>query len=147
VIRVLFVCAGNICRSPTAEAVFRRQLTSRGLADRVQVDSAGTGGWHAGQPPDPRAVEAAARRGIVLTGTARQVRPADFHRFDVIVAVDAENMADLRRVAPRGTAAKIRMLATEDVPDPYYGGPTGFDDVLDRVEQACAELLDELVVP
>jgi protein-tyrosine phosphatase len=144
--RVLFVCMGNICRSPTAEGVLRRLVRQEGLSDRVEIDSAGTGGWHAGSPPDERATEAARRRGIDLAGAARQVEPADFERFDVILAMDRDNLAELRRLAPDEEArAKVRLLLGDrDVPDPYYGGDRGFEDVLDLVEEACEELLDEL---
>ncbi len=142
--RVLFVCSGNICRSPTAEAVFRDLVEQAGLADEIEVDSAGTGGWHAGDPPDRRAVAAAAARGLALTGTARQITARDFDSYDLIVAVDDENLAALRRIAPSGAADRIRKLADADVPDPYYGGADGFEDVLDRVSEAGKRLLDEL---
>ena len=144
--RVLFVCMGNICRSPTAEGVLRHLLRQEGLEDRVEIDSAGTGGWHAGSPPDERATEAARRRGIDLAGAARQVEPADFERFDLIFAMDRDNLAELRRLAPGDAArSKLRLLLGDrDVPDPYYGGERGFEDVLDLVEAACEELVDEL---
>jgi len=144
--RVLFVCMGNICRSPTAEGVLRRLVREEGLEDRVEIDSAGTGGWHAGSPPDERATEAARRRGIELAGAARQVEPEDFERFDLILAMDRENLAELRALAPDDEArGKVRLLLGDrDVPDPYYGGEQGFDHVLDLVEAACEDLLDEL---
>jgi protein-tyrosine phosphatase len=143
-VRVLFVCSGNICRSPTAEAVLRRLVGEAGLADEIEVDSAGTGSWHVGEPPDERATVAAARRGLPLPGVARQVSPADFEHFDLILSVDEENLQRLRRIAPPGSAARVRKVTAVDVPDPYYGGPQGFDDVLDMLEDACRELLDEL---
>jgi protein-tyrosine phosphatase len=144
-VRILFVCLGNICRSPTAEAVMRAHVAAAGRADQIEVDSAGTGGWHVGDPPDARARAAAHRRGFALTGTARQVDEDDFEEFDVIVAMDRNNVRDLRRLAPPGTSDKIRPLAAVDVPDPYYGGADSFDEVLDIVDVACRELLDELV--
>jgi protein-tyrosine phosphatase len=145
-VRVLFVCMGNICRSPTAEGVMRRLVRDEGLEDQIELDSAGTGGWHAGEPPDPRATEAARRRGIELAGAARQVEPEDFERSDLILAMDRENLAALRGLAPDDEARdKVRLLLGDrDVPDPYYGGERGFEDVLDLVEGACRELLDEL---
>lgn len=142
--RLLFVCSGNICRSPTAEAVMRRLVDQAGLGAEIEVDGAGTGSWHVGEPPDERATAAAAQRGIALTGLARQVTPEDFEHFDLVLAVDDENLARLRRIAPPGRSGRVRKLAAEDVPDPYYGGARGFDDVLDRVEDACRALLDEL---
>lgn len=142
--RVLFVCSGNICRSPTAEAVMRALVARAGLDDEIEVDSAGTGGWHVGEPPDNRAAAAAKRRGITLTGAARQVEPCDFTHFDLVVAVDDENLQRLRRVAPSATHDRIRLLDDVDVPDPYYGGPDGFDTVLDQIDAACRRLLDEL---
>jgi len=152
---ILFVCMGNICRSPTAEGVMRHLLREQGLEDEIQIDSAGTGAWHLGDPPDARATEAARRRGIALEGSARQVRPSDFEAFDLLLVADRENLADLRALAPDDEArAKVRLLrefdpgsrgAPElDVPDPYYGGPDGFEDVLDLVEAACRGLLAEL---
>ena len=143
-VRLLFVCLGNICRSPTAEAVMRSVVRERGLEDLVEVDSAGTGDWHVGAPPDERACAAAARRGIEVTGSARQVTADDFTAFDRVLAMDAQNLRVLRRIAPPGTEHKVRLLADVDVPDPYYGGDDGFDTVLDLVDDACRRLLDEL---
>jgi protein-tyrosine phosphatase len=153
--RLLFVCMGNICRSPTAEGVMRHLVAERGLEDEIVIDSAGTGGWHVGHPPDERSARVAAGRGIALEGAARQVRPADFRDFDLLLCADASNARELRRLAPDAeAAAKIRLLREFDpgsqgapdldVPDPYYGGPDGFDHVLDLVEAACAGLLDEI---
>lgn len=143
-VRVLFVCSGNICRSPTAEAVMSRLVAEAGLADEIEVDSAGTGSWHVGEPPDPRAVAAAAARDLNVAGVARQVEQADFDRFDLLLAVDDENLSRLRRSTPPGAADRVRKLAEDDVPDPYYGGPDGFDRVLDLLEKHCRALLDEL---
>ena len=143
--RVLFVCMGNICRSPTAEGVMRKLLRDEGLDGEIELDSAGTGGWHAGAPPDTRATEAARRRGIALEGQARRVTRSDFNTFDLIVAMDRENLRELRTIAPPHTREKIRLLIGDrDVPDPYYGGDRGFEEVLDLVEEACRALLDEL---
>jgi low molecular weight protein-tyrosine phosphatase len=153
--RVLFVCLGNICRSPTAEAVMARLVDDAGLDGEIELDSAGTGAWHVGGAPDERATAAAAARGIAMRGVARQVRAEDFETFDLLLAMDAENHRNLRLLAPDAeAAAKVRMLrefdpastdaVSLDVPDPYYGGEDGFDRVLDLVEAACAGLLDEL---
>jgi protein-tyrosine phosphatase len=150
--RILFVCMGNICRSPTAEGVMRRLVEEAGLADRVELDSAGTGTWHIGNPPDARATDAARRRGVALGGTARQVLPDDFERFDLLIAMDRRNARELLALAPDDEAAeKVRLLrefdpAADDldVPDPYYGGDDGFETVLDMVEAACRGLLDEI---
>ncbi|HEY2165820.1 MAG TPA: low molecular weight protein-tyrosine-phosphatase [Jatrophihabitantaceae bacterium] len=141
---VLFVCMGNICRSPTAEAVFVHLAADKGMAEEFRVDSAGTGDWHRGQSPDPRAVAAGARAGYQVGGRARVVTGADFDDFDVIVAVDDENLAALRAMAPAGSRAAVRKLSDDDVPDPYYGGDADFDDVVRRIEQASARLLDDL---
>lgn len=145
--RLLFVCMGNICRSPTAEGVMRHLVRERGLEDEVEVASAGTGGWHVGDPPDPRATAAAKRRGIALEGAARQVQLADFYEYDLLVAMDRSNLRDLLDLAPEEEArSKVRLLLDEaDVPDPYYGGERGFEDVLDLVTEACERLLDEVV--
>jgi protein-tyrosine phosphatase len=144
--RILFVCMGNICRSPTAEGVMRHLLAERGLDGEIEVQSAGTGGWHAGDPPDARATATARARGITLEGAARQVTADDFEDFDLLVAMDRDNLRDLQAIAPPGTEDKIRLLLDEerDVPDPYYGGPGGFEEVLDLVEAGCARLVDDL---
>jgi len=146
---------GNICRSPTAEGVMRALLRDEGLDGQIELDSAGTGGWHAGDPPDARATAAARARGIELEGAARRVTAADFEDFDLLIAMDRENERDLLARAPDPEArAKVRLLrefdpasaATGDldVPDPYYGGPNGFEHVLDLVQAACRGLLDEV---
>ena len=133
----------------------RKLLDEAGLEDRVEIDSAGTGAWHAGSPPDERATEAAARRTIELGGQARQVCQEDYERFDLILAMDRENLEELRRAAPGDEAlARVRLLrefdpasaggGDLDVPDPYYGGPQGFDHVLDLVEAACRGLLEDV---
>jgi protein-tyrosine phosphatase len=150
--RILFVCMGNICRSPTAEAVFRDYARRHAPELQLEVDSAGTHDYHVGEPPDPRAVKAASRRGLDLSGLrARQVDEADFERFDLILAMDRLNHAMLLERSPPEHHGRIRLLlefadaaAGLDVPDPYYGGAKGFDEVLDLVEEAAAGLLAEL---
>jgi protein-tyrosine phosphatase len=152
VVRLLFVCMGNICRSPTAEGVMRALLRDEGLEDVVEVDSAGIGDWHAGDPPDARATAAAQARGITLAGAARKIGASDFDDYDLILAADRSNLHDLEAVVPAGARAKLHLLrefdpasagaGDLDVPDPYYGGDDGFDHVLDLVEAACRGLLD-----
>jgi protein-tyrosine phosphatase len=149
--KVLFVCTGNICRSPTAEAVFRAKAAARGLGDRVFADSAGTHGYHVGDPPDPRTADAARRRGYPMTGMfARKVSAADFRAFDLVVAMDEGHHRLLQRLAPRDSEKLrlfmdlVREATHRDVPDPYYGGPDGFDHVLDLVEAGIDALLDEI---
>ncbi|MBI5106205.1 MAG: low molecular weight phosphotyrosine protein phosphatase [Solirubrobacterales bacterium] len=152
--RILFVCMGNICRSPTAEGVMRHVLREEGLEDRIHVDSAGTGDWHVGEPPDRRSAAAARARGITLEGAARQVTPEDFESFDLLLAADRQNLAHLRAMAPPGTEEKVRLLREFDdgsagapdldVPDPYFGGERGFEEVLDLVEAACRGLAGRL---
>ena len=152
-IRILFVCLGNICRSPLAEAVFRHQARERGLSERFEIDSAGTSGWHRGSPPDRRAAETARRRGVEVTGQSRIVTSDDLRRFDYVIAMDAENEEALQRLrdASGGTARVHRLREWDadpgdgDVPDPYYGGERGFEDVHDIVDRAVAGFLDHLV--
>jgi len=151
-VRVLMVCMGNICRSPTAEAVLRHKLREAGLEGQVLVDSAGTHSWHGGQPPDPRAIRHAARRGYDLQNLrARVVTGADFERFDLILAMDWDNLAELEDRCPEPHRPKLgrltqhaRRFASPVVPDPYRGGPEGFDHVLDLVEDACEGLVAHL---
>jgi protein-tyrosine phosphatase len=144
-LRVLMVCLGNICRSPTAEAVLRHKLAAAGMGERVEVDSAGTGGWHVGDPPDLRSQRHAARRGYDLsTLRARRVSEADFERFDLILAMDEDNLAELERLRPPGGCAELRLFAGRPVPDPYSGGAAGFEQVLDLVEATCDTLAAEL---
>ncbi len=130
------VCLGNICRSPTAEAVLRAKLEAAGLGDRIVVDSAGTGSWHIGSPPDARSQRHAATRGYDLSALrGRQVAALDFHRFDLILAMDEDNLADLRRSAPQGACrAELHLFAPVEVPDPYVGGAADFERVLDLIE-------------
>ena len=151
-VKVLFVCLGNICRSPTAHGVFEVMLESEGLSSIVSVDSAGTGAWHAGHSPDGRAQETAKSRGFDLSHIrARQVETEDFESFDYILAMDKTNLADLLDQSPEAYKAKIKLFLSfgqdtkiSEVPDPYYGGVKGFDTVLDLVENACLGLLDEI---
>ncbi len=151
-VSVLFVCLGNICRSPTAEGVFRKLVADAGLHERIRIDSAGTAGYHEGHPPDARAAAAAAARGFELDGIrARRVAAEDFELFDLILAMDEDNLLDLRRAAPDNARAELRLLleyaagrSETAVPDPYYGGRNGFEQVLDLVTDACAGLLEEL---
>lgn len=152
--RILFVCLGNICRSPTAEGVVRAIAAREAPELTLEVDSAGTADYHVGQAPDPRTRAAAARRGYDLsTLRARVIEPADFERFDLILAMDRENLQALRRRAPAHSHERLRLFlefAAEsvpqerDVPDPYYGGPNGFEEVLDLVEEATRGLLAHL---
>ncbi|MFW6049610.1 MAG: low molecular weight protein-tyrosine-phosphatase [Myxococcota bacterium] len=150
-IRISFVCLGNICRSPTAEGVMRRLIADAGLDERIRIDSAGTGSWHVGEPPDPRAREEAKRRGYALGGVARQFQPSDFARADYVIAMDTANRRALEAMAPDdGARAKIHLLRDFDpeaprgaeVPDPYY--EDGFDLVFEIVERACRGLLEQL---
>jgi protein-tyrosine phosphatase len=147
--RILFVCMGNICRSPTAEGVARKIIINNGLCDIIQVDSAGTHGYHVGEPPDPRTRDAALRRGIDLSGLrARKVVPEDFQGFDLLLAMDRDNLALLKRGARPEHHAKLGLFMryasrfdTDEVPDPYYGGDRGFELVLDMAEDAAQGLI------
>jgi len=150
--RILFVCLGNICRSPSAEGVLRSLLAARAPQLSVEIDSAGTHDYHVGEPPDERAIAAARRRGIDLSGLrARIVRASDFDYYDLILAMDEQNLRELRRRAPAQRQERIRLLmefvpaaSARAVPDPYYGGPQGFEQVLDLLEEAAAGLLQEI---
>jgi protein-tyrosine phosphatase len=150
---ILFVCMGNICRSPIAESVFLHLLRERGVEHRFRVDSAGTSGYHAGDPPDPRSVATARARGVSVRGQSRPIDERDLHDFDYVIVMDAENRSDVDRlrVAVGGRARVHRLREWDpargdlDVPDPYYGGPRGFDEVHDIVERSCAALLDHLL--
>jgi protein-tyrosine phosphatase len=149
---VLFVCMGNICRSPTAEGVFRHLVTEAGLADSILADSAGTHDYHVGRPPDARAQAACVQRGYDLAHLrARQVRPEDIVEFDYVLAMDADNLRELRRIGPPQVRMKPmlftefgRLCRGQNVPDPYYGGPDDFNRVLDMVEDAARGLLNEI---
>lgn len=151
--RILFVCLGNICRSPTAEAALREALAEAGLADHVEVDSAGTGDWHVGEPPDRRMTAAAADAGLTLGGRARLVTAADFDTADLILVMDRSNLADVRALAPDDAARdKVRLFREfdggadgDEVPDPYFGGPEGFAEVVDIVRAAARGLVRHLV--
>lgn len=151
-VRILFCCMGNICRSPTAEGVFLKLLEEEGLAHAVDVDSAGTHSYHVGKPPDSRAQATARKRGIDLSELrARAVSGTDFHRFDYVLAMDRSNYEDLLTVCPPGSEEKLGLflhfapeLGEEEVPDPYYGGPSGFERVMDMVEAASRGLLADI---
>jgi protein-tyrosine phosphatase len=152
-VRISFVCLGNICRSPTAEAVMRHLVKQAGLEDQVFIDSAGTGDWHVGEARDRRSSEVGRRRGMPLTGCARQFRPPDFERFDYVLAMDRANLRVLRQLARDPEEhARLHLFRSFDptapmdaeVPDPYYGGPQGFDEVLDICERGCRGLLAHL---
>lgn len=151
-VSVLFVCMGNICRSPAAEGVCKALVDQRSEKPRVLVDSAGTIGYHSGKPPDARMVAAAARRGWNLTSRARQVTRADLDLFDHVIAMDQDNLAGLRSLhsAPRARLALFSHWLDlnrwpRDVPDPYYGGPAGFDEVLDMLQAGMPLLLEEIL--
>jgi len=148
---VLFVCMGNICRSPAAEGIFQAMVEKAGLASRISCDSAGTIGFHSAQQPDSRVRSSAAKRGYHLTGRSRQIQREDYDRFDYIIAMDRENFEDINRRRPDGQDVNIRMMCDyakqykdTEVPDPYYGGQRGFEHVLDLLEDACSGLLEDI---
>ncbi|BCX49757.1 phosphotyrosine protein phosphatase [Haloferula helveola] len=150
--RVLFVCMGNICRSPAAEIIFRHRVGEAGLTDRIEIDSAGTIGYHAGNPPDPRMSETLSARGYEIAGSSRKIRARDLEDFDLILCADRDNLDDVRSLDPGGERHDRIHLITrycidreaDHVPDPYYGGRRGFEEVADLVEDACDGLLAEL---
>ena len=151
-VKVLFVCMGNICRSPTAQGVFEKLVNEQSLTGQIVIDSAGTHAYHIGNPPDVRATQAALRRGIDLsTQTARRVSPADFEEFDYVLAMDRANFDDLAELCSPEHSSKLRLFlefapasTVREVPDPYYGGTTGFERVLDLIEEASSGLLEAL---
>jgi len=151
-VRVCFVCLGNICRSPTAAAVFRHLVHQAGLDAKIHVDSAGTAGYHSGEPPDPRARAAGSRRGIEVGGRARQFTRSDFETFDYVLAMDRTNLEDLEDLASPEVRRKLALLRSFDtsgapgdsVPDPYYGADGGFDEVIDLCLEACSGLLEHI---
>ena len=151
-VSVLFVCMGNICRSPTAEGVFAAQVKSKSLEHLVEIDSAGTHAYHVGEEPDPRAQKSALKRGIDLSPLkARRAIAEDFEQFDYVLAMDRDNYRGLEAICPSGFEYKLHLflsfapnLEHEEVPDPYYGGPMGFERVLDMIEEASEGLLQEI---
>ncbi|KVD73944.1 phosphotyrosine protein phosphatase [Burkholderia sp. ABCPW 14] len=151
-VAICFVCLGNICRSPTAEGVMRHQVAAAGLDGSISVDSAGTGDWHVGDAPDARAQQAARARGYDLSALrARQIGRADFERFDLVLAMDSANFAELHKRCPSQYRGKVRLLmeyasdaSAREIADPYFGGARGFEQVLDQCEDACRGLLESL---
>ena len=150
-VRVLFVCLGNICRSPLAEGVLRALAEQKGSAFALHVDSAGTGAWHIGDPPDQRSIQAARRHGIDISGLrGRQIRREDFRDFDLILGMDQNNVAMLKRLAPDGTAKNVHLFLDyasgrgQDVPDPYYEGPEAFEALYQTLEAGCSSLLERI---
>lgn len=151
-VKVLFVCMGNICRSPTAEGVFTEQVKKAQLEHLIEIDSAGTHAYHVGEGPDSRSQKTALKRGVNLSGIrARRVESADFENFDYVLAMDRDNYQGLEAICPSGAEYKLQLflsfapnLEYDEVPDPYYGGPTGFEQVLDMIEEASEGLLQEI---
>ena len=149
-IKVLFVCLGNICRSPMAEGVFKAQVEKAGLSDKIEIDSAGTSAYHIGELADPRMREIAMQHGITLTHLARQVKPEDLNEFDYVIAMDPINLSDLQRLAPN-PKAKVKLMRSFgvnaddlDIPDPYFGGNDGFEEVYELLENFTGALLEEI---
>jgi len=154
-VKVLFVCLGNICRSPLAEGIFKYQVEEKGLDDKIFIDSAGTSGWHIGDRPDPRSIDVASVNGIVLNSFGRQAIAKDFESFDYIIAMDGENYADLRNLpgSSKEGVAKLFLMRDfddlgkgQDVPDPYYGGDDGFIYVFDLLNRSCKNLLELIIM-
>lgn len=152
-IKVLFVCLGNICRSPLAEGIFKHLVKEAGLGDKISIDSAGTSGWHIGEKPDPRSIDVAQENGIILDSYGRKAISKDFDEFDYIVAMDRNNYMDLKRLpgSSKNGAAKLYLMRDfddigegEDVPDPYFGGEDGFTYVYELLERSCMNLLEEI---
>lgn len=151
-VKVLFVCLGNICRSPTAEGVFRKLVRDMKLEHQFEIDSAGTHAYHVGEPPDERAQAACARRGIDISRlSGRRAVARDIEKYDYVLAMDHENYENLRKICPTGLESRIRLLMEfapdrpeEEVPDPYFGGAGGFDRVLDMIEDAAQGLLEDI---
>jgi protein-tyrosine phosphatase len=152
-VKVLFVCLGNICRSPLAEGIFKHRVREAGLEKKILVDSAGTSGWHIGDPPDPRSIDVARENGIKLDSFGRKAVREDFQNFDYIIAMDKENYTDLKRLsgnAGEGAAQLFLMRDFDDigkgkdVPDPYYGGVDGFKDAFEMLDRSCKKLLEEI---
>ncbi len=154
-IKVLFVCLGNICRSPTAHGVFQQMINDAEMSDRIHVDSCGTGSWHIGHSPDERMQKTAAEKGYDLSQlVARRLSPEDFDRFDYILAMDTRNLADIIKQAPMSYTGRIQLFMDYseekkilEVPDPYYGGEQGFTHVVTLIEGGCQGLFDEVVQP
>lgn len=148
---ILFLCLGNICRSPLAEGVFAHHIKKAGLEDKITYDSAGNGAWHEGDPPDPRAIQVAQKYGVDISNQrSRPLTAQDFDRFDLILAMDEGNIERLRSVMPTNSKAQVALFleystgeATE-VPDPYYGGDEGFDRVFAQIDRACQKLVEKL---
>ena len=152
-VKVLFVCLGNICRSPLAEGIFKQLVKEEGLEHRIAVDSAGTSGWHIDEPPDPRTIEVAQKNGVEIDHYGKKAMARDFERFDYIIAMDSSNYEDLEMLrghSPNGRAQLFLMRdfddigKGEDVPDPYYGGPDGFDHVFELLERSSRNLLEKI---
>lgn len=146
--KILFVCMGNICRSPLAEGIFRHMADNAGRAEEFDIESAGTGGWHQGNPPDPRSIAVAAAHGLDISAQrARRFDVSDFDRFDLILALDRDNLSNLQKSAPAGSAGKLHLFnryalgTDDDIPDPYYGGRDGFDRVYTMLLIGCSSLL------